>query len=94
LGSEVVVIASGVVTVPLKLTVCWLPVTPPELSVTANVPVRVPVAVGVKVTLMVQLPPAFRLLPQLLIWEREKSPVTDQLVMVRATPPVLPSVTG
>lgn len=32
-----------------------------------RVPVRVPVAVGVKVTLIVQLPPALTLLPQVFV---------------------------
>jgi len=43
----------------------WLPVA---LSVTVIVPVRVPTAVGVKVTLMEQLAPAAREVPQLLVW--------------------------
>lgn len=38
-------------------------------SVSVKVPVRVPAAVGVKVTLTVQLAPAARLLPQLLVSE-------------------------
>ena len=42
------------VPVPLRLTVCVLPATPLLLSVMVSVPVSGPVAVGVKVTLIVQ----------------------------------------
>jgi hypothetical protein len=38
-------------------------------SVKVKVPVRVPAAVGVKITLTVQLEPAARLVPQLLVSE-------------------------
>jgi hypothetical protein len=54
-------------------------------------PVLVPVVVGLNVTLMVQLALAATLEPQVLIWE--KSPLTVMLVMLRATLPVLLSVT-
>ena len=50
--------------VPAKLTVCGLPVA---LSVIESFPVTLPVAVGLNVTLMVQLAPAARLVPQLLV---------------------------
>jgi len=43
------------------------------LSVTVSVPVRVPPAVGWKVTLIVQLAPPFRLLPQVSV--SKKSPL-------------------
>ena len=56
--------AEGTVPVPLRLAVCGLPAA---LSVTLTVPVRVPVADGVKVTLMLQLLPAASVLPQLLV---------------------------
>jgi hypothetical protein len=78
--------------VPVKLTVCVLPDTPPALSVIVRMPVRVPLAVGVKVTLMMQLPPTPTLEPQLLVWE--KSPVTVMLETASATLPVLFRVTG
>ena len=39
-----------------------------ELSVTVRLAFRVPVAVGLKVTLMAQLAPAATELPQLLLW--------------------------
>jgi hypothetical protein len=50
--------------VPSKKTVCGLPTA---LSVTAIAPLRVPAAVGVNVTLMVQLPPAATKLPQVFV---------------------------
>jgi len=82
---------AGVVPVPVKLTVCVLPVAPLLLSVTVNVPVLAPAAVGVKLTLMVQDPRAVTLLPQLLVWE--KSPLMAMLATVSAALPVLLRVT-
>ena len=61
------------------------------MSVTVRVPVRVPLAAGSKVTLMLQEAPAATLEPQVLVWE--KSPLTAMLVMVRAEVPVLVRVT-
>jgi hypothetical protein len=49
------------------------------------------VAVGVKVTLIVQLAPAATLAPQVLVWA--KSPLAATLEMFRAALPVLVSVT-
>jgi hypothetical protein len=54
-------------------------------------PLREPLAVGVKVTLRVQLALAARLEPQVLVWE--KSPLTAMLVMLRVALPVLLRVT-
>jgi hypothetical protein len=54
-------------------------------------PVLVPVAVGLKVTLRVQLAPAATLEPQVLVWE--KSPLALMLVIVRLAFPVFLSVT-
>jgi hypothetical protein len=51
--------------VPDRVTVCGLPVA---LSVTVIVPGWLPVAVGVKVTLMEQLVPAATEAPQVLVW--------------------------
>src|SRR2546427_11379364 len=48
-------LTKGAVPVPVRLTMCGLPAA---LSVMVIAPVRVPVAVGGKVTLMVQLAPA------------------------------------
>ena len=61
------------------------------LSVRVSDPLRVPVAVGVKVTLIGQEAPAARLEPQLLVWE--KSPLATMLVMLRAAVPVFWSIT-
>ena len=68
-----------------------LPLTPLLLSVTVSVPLRAPEAVGVKVTLITQLPLAASEPPQLLV--SAKSPVTAILLMVSAAAPVLLSVT-
>jgi hypothetical protein len=61
-------------------------------SVMVTVPVRLRVAMGVKVTLMVQFEPALKLLPQLLLCA--KSPVTTKAVMESGALPVLLKVTG
>ncbi len=58
-------VTAGAIPVPLRLTLCGLPAA---LSVIDSVPVRVPVAVGVKVTLMVQLAPAATEAPQVFVW--------------------------
>lgn len=76
---------------PLRLTVWVLPATPLLLSVMVSAPVRVPLAVGVKVTLIMQLAPAARLPPQLLVWA--KSPLVAMLEMVSGPVPVLERVT-
>jgi hypothetical protein len=60
-------LTTGAVPVPVKLTVCVLPATPLLLSVMVRVPVSGPVAVGEKVTLIVQEPLAATLPPQLLV---------------------------
>jgi hypothetical protein len=74
--------------VPVRLTV-W--VAGLALSVMVKAPVLVPVAVGLKVTLSVQLALAARLEPQVLVWE--KSPLAVMLVMLRVALPVLLRVT-
>ena len=53
--------AIAVVPSPRKITFCGLPAA---LSVTLNAAVRVPLAVGLNVTLMLQLAPAANELPQ------------------------------
>lgn len=77
--------------VPLRLTVCVLPVVPLLLSVTVSEPLMGPPVAGVKVTLMVQEPPAATLLPQLLVCA--KFPLVAILATARAAFPVLDSVT-
>jgi len=82
-------LTSGVATpVPVRLTVC---VAGLALSVMVNEPLLEPLAVGVKVTLRVQLALAARLEPQVLVWE--KSPLAVMLVMLSAALPVLLRVT-
>lgn len=74
--------------VPVRLEVCGLPTA---LSATLSVPVLVPTAVGVKVTLIVQELSAFRLAPQV-VDETAKSPVVEMLMPVRATACLFESV--
>jgi len=73
--------------VPLSVTVWGLPAA---LSVIVSVPVRLPVAVGVKVTLIVQLEPAATEPAQVLVWE--KSPEGLMSSGVRTPVPGLLSV--
>ena len=73
---------TGKVPVPVRLTVC---VAGLALSVMVTTPVLVPAAVGLKVTLRVQLALAARLAPQVLVWE--KSPLAVMLVMLRVALP-------
>ena len=77
------------VPVPVRFAVCGLLLA---LSVTVKVPLRVPVAVGVNVTLIAQLAPAASVPPQLLVWA--KSPLTPMLEMVSAAEPEFESVTA
>jgi hypothetical protein len=83
---------TGVVPVPVSVTVCGLPVA---LSVIVSVPVRVPPAVGVKVTLIVQLAPAATVDPQVLVSAKSLLfvPVIVILVMLTGVSSVLVSVT-
>lgn len=69
---------------PARLALCGLPVA---LSVTVMRPPRFPEAVGVKVTLMVQAPPAIMDAPQLLVCA--KSPLARMLVKVKVALPGL-----
>ncbi len=57
-------LTEGTTPVPVRLAVCRLPAA---LSVIVMAPVRVPVAVGVNLTLIVQLPPAATEVPQLFV---------------------------
>lgn len=74
--------------VPFNAIVCGLP---GALSVIVIAPESVPRAPGVNMTVIVQLAPAARLLPQLFDWA--KLPFTAMLVMVKAALPVLLTVT-
>jgi len=74
--------------VPVRLEVCGLPMA---LSLTCNVPVLVPVAVGVNTTLMVQVALPDRLVVQV-VAETLKFPVVEITMLVRATLCLLASV--
>ncbi len=74
--------------VPVRLTVCGLPAT---LSTTLIVPVVVPVAAGVNVTLIVQAAPDVSEVPQLLVWPKFALAVME--VIASVTLPMLVSVT-
>ena len=64
---------------PVRLAVWGLLVA---LSVTVKVPLRVPVAVGEKVTLMMQLAPAATLAPQLLVCAKSPLLVPAKAMLV------------
>lgn len=85
---EVAKVAKGALPVPLKFKVCGLFVA---LSVRISDAVRVPGPVGVKVIVMVQVPPAATELPQVFVSEKspEFVPVTVMPVMLNAMLPVL-----
>jgi hypothetical protein len=82
----------AVVPIPLSVTFCGLPAA---LSVMLTAAVRVPLAVGLKVTLILQLAPAANVLPQ--VWVCAKSPalvpVIAMLLMVKLVVPVFLRVT-
>src|SRR2546429_179994 len=85
----------GAVPFPLSVMICGLP---PALSVSDSVPVRAPEAVGVKVTLMVQLTPAAKaagLVCQALapVLVAAKSLEAANELIVKAAAPVFISVT-
>src|SRR6266852_6532832 len=78
-GERLTAGALEAVPVPVRLTICGLSLA---LSLMVMLPVRVPAAVGVKVTLMLQLPPAATALPQVLLWR--SSPQATLGVMLNA----------
>src|SRR5256884_258480 len=85
----------GAVPFPLRENICGLP---PASSASDSVPVRAPEAVGVKVTLMVQVPPAAKvagLVGQALapVLVAAKSPEAANELIVKAAAPVFVSVT-
>jgi len=87
-GDRVTVVPPAVVPLPVRLITCGLPAA---LSLTLIVPGWLPVAVGVKVTLMEQLAPAATEAPQVLVWAY--CALATMLVMVRAAVPPLVRVT-
>ena len=68
---------------------------PPPLSVIETAAVLAPVAVGVKVTLMVQLAPAATLVPQVLVWAKSLTLVPEIVtpIILRDVVPTLVRVT-
>ena len=84
----------GTVPVPLKLTVCGLPLA---LSVSVRLPDRAPLTVGVNVTLITQLPLAATgalVLQVVPLASIAKSPVTAMPVKVKDAVPLLVTVTA
>ncbi len=82
----------GAVPVPVRLTVWGLPLA---LSLIDRVALRVPAAVGVKVTLMAQFAPAATLDPQVFVCEKSPGlvPPIAMLLIANAPVPVFASVT-
>jgi hypothetical protein len=82
----------AVVPIPLSITFCGLPAA---LSLMLTAAVRVPLAVGLNVTLTLQLAPAANELPQ--VWVCAKFPalvpVIAMLLMVKLVVPVFLRVT-
>src|SRR2546427_3476062 len=78
--------------VPVRLAACGLPLA---LSATLNVALLVPLAVGVKVTLIVHWAPAATEVPQLLVCPKSPLfvPLMAMLVMSSAAVPLLERVT-
>jgi hypothetical protein len=79
--------------IPLSVTTCW---PPAALSARLTAAVRVPLAIGLKVTLIVQLAPAANELPQLWVCANSTAliPVIAMLVMVKLAVPVFLRVTA
>lgn len=78
--------------VPDSVTDCGLPVA---LSATESEAVRVPDAVGVKVTMMLQVLPAAREVPHTFVWEKSPAlvPMMEMPVMLSAALPLFVRVT-
>ena len=81
-------LARAAVPVPERVTVWGLPLA---LSVMLTEAVRLPLAEGLNVTLIVQLLPAATELPQVLVCAKSLAlvPVRARLVMLKAALPVL-----
>ena len=70
-------LTAGAIPVPLRFTTCGLL---PASSLIVKAPLRLPVAVGLKVTVSVQLPPAGTVEPQ--VFACKKSPLALTLKML------------
>ena len=80
-----------VLPVPVSDTACRLPLA---LSFTVRDPVRVPVAVGLNLMLIVQLPPTAKELPQVPSPPQVKSPEMVSVPKLMVELPVLVKVTN
>jgi hypothetical protein len=83
LAERVTAGAATAVPVPVRLTVCGLPVA---LSVIVTKPLRVPAVVGVKVTLIMQFEPGLTVVPQVFVCA--KSPLAATLEMLNDVDPL------
>ena len=88
-------VTAGAVPVPVAVSVCGLPAA---LSVMVSVALRAPAAVGLKVTLKVQLAPAASVagsVPQVFVWAKSPAfaPPMVMLLMVSVPVPGFVSVT-
>jgi len=85
-------VTPGAVAAPVSAITC---VPPLALSLIVTVPVRVPAAVGTKLTATVQLPPAATWfeVEQVVLGSSAKSPVAVMALMVSGLVPLLVSVT-
>ena len=85
-------VSFAVVPIPLSVTFCGLPTA---LSLTLSAAMRVPDAVGLNLTLMLQLAPAANELPQVWVWAKFPAlvPVIAMLLMVKLVVPVFLRVT-
>src|SRR5205814_2284519 len=85
-------VTAGAVPTPVRLAAWGLPVA---LSVTVSAALRLPVAVGVKVTLTAQLELLARLAGQLLVCAKSRllPPLIEMLMLLRVALPVFESVT-
>jgi hypothetical protein len=90
-GVSATVGAEPAVPVPLKATVCGLPLA---LSAMETEAVRVPAAVGLNVTLIVQLALAAIPVPHVLVWLKSTGSVPEKLIleMVSVAVPLLVNV--
>jgi hypothetical protein len=82
-------VTPGDAPIPLRETVCGLPAAS---SVTESVPVALPAALGVKVTLIVQEPVGASVEPQLFVWA--KPALAEIPAIVSVAVPLLVSMTG
>jgi len=91
--ADVEKLTTGPLPLPVRLTVWGLP---EALSVMVRAAERLPGAVGMKATLILQLPPAGTELPQVFVWKKSLglAPVSPRPVILRAAFPVLTRVTA